>query len=169
MSVKDITDAYGLRLILEALTAREAALHITPEQISSLEKILAEMKKRVKLNEMPQERQLSREFHSIIAEASGNNLLVKLYAVVANAFPDWLLYEAVFRKPELLASSVAQTYEEHTAIMDALINGDADKAAQKSLDHILDSGKWMKEYLNIPADLLREKEELATFIVKKSK
>jgi DNA-binding GntR family transcriptional regulator len=169
MSVKDITDAYGLRLILEALTAREAALHITPEQISSLEKILAEMKKRVKLNEMPQERQLSREFHSIIAEASGNNLLVKLYAVVANAFPDWLLYEAVFRKPELLASSVAQTYEEHTAIMDALINGDADKAAQKSLEHILDSGKWMKEYLNIPAELLREKEELATFIVKKSK
>jgi DNA-binding FadR family transcriptional regulator len=118
---------------------------------------------------MPQERQLSREFHSIIAEASGNNLLVKLYAVVANAFPDWLLYEAVFRKPELLASSVAQTYEEHTAIMDALINGDADKAAQKSLEHILDSGKWMKEYLNIPAELLREKEELATFIVKKSK
>jgi DNA-binding GntR family transcriptional regulator len=169
MSVKDITDAYGLRLILEALTAREAALHITPEQISSLEKILAEMKKRVKLNEMPQERQLSREFHSIIAEASGNNLLVKLYAVVANAFPDWLLYEAVFRKPELLASSVAQTYEEHTAIMDALINGDADKAAQKSLEHILDSGKWMKEYLNIPAELLREKEELAIFIVKKSK
>lgn len=169
MSAKDIVDAYGLRLILEALTAREAALHITPGQISSLEKIMAEMKKRVKLNEMPQERQLSREFHSLIAEASGNNLLVKLYAVVANAFPDWLLYEAVFRKPELLAGSVTQTYEEHTAIMDALIKGDADKAAQKSIEHVLDSGKWLEEYLNIPAELLREKEELATFMIRKSK
>jgi DNA-binding GntR family transcriptional regulator len=169
MSMKDITDAYGLRLILEALTAREAALHITQEQISSLKKIMAEMKKHVKLNDMSQERQLSREFHSLIAEASGNGLMVKLYAVVANAFPDWLLYEAVFRKPELLAGSVAQTYEEHTAIMDALINGDADTAAEKSLDHVLDSGKWLEKYLNIPAESLREKEELATFIVKKSK
>jgi DNA-binding GntR family transcriptional regulator len=169
MSAKDIADAYGLRLILEALTAREAAKHITAEQISSLEKIMAEMKKRVKLNEMPQERQLSREFHLVIAEASGNDLLAKLYAVVANAFPDWLLYEAVYRKPELLAGSVAQTYEEHTAIMDALVKGDTEIAAQKSIEHVLDSGKWLEEYLNIPAELLREKEELATFMMQKSK
>ncbi len=169
MSAKDIADAYGLRLILEALTAREAAMHITPEQISNLEKIMAEMKKHVKLNEMPQERQLSREFHSVIAEASGNSLLIKLYAVVANAFPDWLLYEAVFRNPELLASSVAQTYEEHTAIIDAIIKGDAEKAAQNSIEHVLDSGKWLEEYLNIPAELLREKEELAIFMNRKSK
>ena len=169
MSAKDIADAYGLRLILEALTAREAALHITPEQISGLEKIMVEMKKLVKLNEQPLERQLSREFHSIIAEASGNSLLVKLYAVVANTFPDWLLYEAVYRKPELLAGSVTQTYEEHTAIMDALAKGDADKAAQKSIEHVLDSGKWLEKYLNIPAELLREKEELASFMLRKSK
>ena len=169
MSAKDIADAYGLRLILEALTAREAAHHITPEQLAGLEKIMAEMKKRVKLNEMPQERQLSREFHTLIAEASGNDLLVKLYAVVANAFPDWLLYEAVFRKPELLAGSVAQTYEEHMAIIDALAKGDAEKAVQKSIEHVLDSGKWLEEYLNIPAELLREKEELATFMIQKQK
>jgi DNA-binding GntR family transcriptional regulator len=169
MSIKDMADAYGLRLILEALTAREAALHIKPEQISRLEKILAEMKKHFKLNEMPQERQLSREFHAVVAEASENDLLIKLYSIVTNAFPDWLLYEAVYRKPELLASSVTQTYEEHAAILDALKKGDADKSVQKSMDHILDSGKWMEEYLNIPAELLREKEELATFMIKKSK
>lgn len=169
MSAKDVADAYGLRLILEAIIAREAALHITPQQISKLEKIMDEMKKRVKLHEMPQERQLSREFHTSIAEASGNDLLVKLYAVVANAFPDWLLYEALYRKPELLTGSVAQTYEEHTAIMEALVNGDADKAVQKSIEHVLDSGRWLEEYLNIPADLLREKEQQVTSLIKKSK
>ncbi len=169
MSAKDVADAYGLRLVLEALIAREAALHITSEQISRLEKIMDEMKKRVKLHEMPQERQLSREFHTIIAEASGNELLVKLYAVVANAFPDWLLYEALYRKPELLTGSVTQTYEEHSAIMDALIHGNADKAVQESIEHVLDSGRWLEEYLNIPADLLREKEQQVTSLVKKSK
>jgi len=130
---------------------------------------MAEMKRHVKLNEMPQERELSREFHSLIAEASGNNLLIKLYAVVTNAFPDWLLYEAVFRKPELLANSVAQTYEEHMSIIEALAKGDAEKAVQKSIEHILDSGKWLEEYRSIPAELLREKEELATFMIRKSK
>ena len=169
MSAKDVADAYGLRLILEAITTREAALHITPEQILNLEKIMDEMKKHVHLSEMPKERQLSREFHSSIAEASGNNLLMKVYAVVANAFPDWLLYEAVFRNPELLASSVTQTYKEHTAIMDALKKGDGDKAAQSSILHVVDSGRWLEEYLDIPAELLREKEELVTFLLKKSK
>jgi DNA-binding GntR family transcriptional regulator len=169
MSAKDVADAYGLRLVLEAMIAREAALHITKEQITSLEKIMDEMKKRVKLHEMPQERQLSREFHSLIAEASGNDLLAKLYAVVANAFPDWLLYEAIFRNPELLAGSVAQTYEEHTAIMDALRKGDTVRAVQTSIDHVLDSGKWLEEYLKIPAELLREKEQLISSLIKKSK
>lgn len=158
-----------MRLVLEALTAREAALHITPAQIAGLEKIMDEMKKHVKLQEMPQERQLSREFHSLIAEASGNNLLIKMYAVVTNAFPDWMLYEAVYRNPDILADSVAQTYEEHSAIMDALIHGDADKAAQSSIEHVLDSGKWLEEYLGIPAELLREKEQQVNHLLKKSK
>ena len=169
MSIKDIVEAYGMRLVLEALTAREAALHITPAQIAGLEKIMDEMKKHVKLQEMPQERQLSREFHSLIAEASGNNLLIKMYAVVTNAFPDWMLYEAVYRNPDILAGSVAQTYEEHSAIMDALIHGDVDKAAQSSIEHVLDSGKWLEEYLGIPAELLREKEQQVNHLLKKSK
>lgn len=169
MSTKDIVEAYGMRLLLEALIAQEAALHITPEQIIGLEKIMDEMKKRVKLNEMPQERQLSREFHSLIARATGNNLLIKLYDVVANAFPDWLLYEAVFRNPELLANSVTQTYEEHTAIVDALKENNPDKAAHSSLVHVLDSGKWLKDYLGIPAELLKEKEQQVTHLIKKPK
>jgi DNA-binding GntR family transcriptional regulator len=169
MSAKDIADAYGLRLILEALTAREAALHITREQVSRLEKLMAEMKKQVKLKDMTQERETSREFHSLIAEASGNTLLTSLYDVVANTFPDWLLYEAVFRDPNLLDSSVAQTYEEHAAIVDALLKGDAKKAVQKSIEHVLDSGRWLEKYLGIPAELLREKEELAIIMIQKSK
>ena len=168
MSEKDVVEAYGLRLVLEAVTAREAAANITDEQIAGLEKILNEMKKFVKLNDMPRERQLSREFHSAIANASGNNLLVKLYAVTANAFPDWLLYEALYRYPELLTGSVTQTHEEHRAIVDALAKHDADAAVRASLEHVLDSGRWLEEYLKIPAELLREKEQQVTHLIKKS-
>ncbi len=169
MSEKDVVDAYGMRLFLEAMIARETALNITPEQVANLEVIMAEMDRHVELSEMPQERQMSREFHAAIAEASGNNLLIQLYAIVSNAFPDWLLYEALYRKPELVSSSVTQTHDEHSAILEAFKEHDPDLAVKVSLDHVMESGRWLENYRNIPAKLLREKEKQVSHLIKKSK
>ena len=167
MSTKDIVEAYGLRLMLEALIAQEAAKNITPEQVARLEQMLEETKKHDTLEEVSSERKSSREFHSVIAETTKNDLLIKLYAMVANAFPDWLLYEALFRYPELITDSMASTYREHVAIVDALKKGDSEGAAQKSIEHLMESGKWLEEYLEIPAMLLREKEEQVSSLLKK--
>ena len=169
MSTRDIVEAYGLRLMLEAVIAQEAARNITPEQVAGLERTLAEMKKHETLKDVSSERQSSREFHTTVAEATKNDLLIKLYAVVTNAFPDWLLYEALFRYPELLADSMLSTYREHVAIVEALKKGDGDRAVQESIEHVKESGKWLEEYLDIPADLLREKEEQVSPLMKKTK
>jgi DNA-binding GntR family transcriptional regulator len=169
MSPRDVADAYGLRLLLEVTIAQEAARNITPEQIKRLEKMMVEMQKHETLDEMPLARQLAREFHNAIAEATGNALLVKLYGVVSNAFPDWLLYEALFRHPDIVTGSMSATHEEHTAIIDALKKRDGDKTAQKSVEHLMESGKWLEEYLNIPAKLLREKEDQISHIFKKTR
>jgi hypothetical protein len=32
----------------------------------------------------------------------------------------------------------------------------------------MESGKWLEEYLDIPAELLREKEEQVSFLIKKA-
>ena len=169
MSTQDVVDAYGLRLILEVVIAQDAARNITPGQVSGLEKMIVEMKKHDSLKEMSIARKLSREFHAAIAEASQNDLLMKVYAVVANAFPDWLLYEALFRKPEILADSMANTHKEHIAMVDALKRGDANLAAQKSVEHLMESGKWLEDYLDVPAKLLREKEAQVLFLLKYTK
>lgn len=169
MSAKDIVEAYAMRLFLEAMIAKEAALNITPEQIAGLEAIMEEMDRHVELSEMPQERQLSREFHTAIAEASGNNLLIQLYGIVSNAFPDWLLYEALYRQPELVSGSVAQTHDEHTAILDALKIKDPERAVKVSLEHVMESGRWLEMYHNVPSKLLREQEKQITHLIKKSK
>ena len=167
-STKDVVEAYGLRLVLEVVIAQEAARNITREQVSSLERTIVEMKKHDSLKDMSYARQLSREFHSAIAAASKNDLLIKLYEVVANAFPDWLLYEAIFRKPEILADSMTDTHEEHVAIVDALKNANGELAAQKSIEHVMESGRWLEEYLDIPAELLREKEDQVLFLLKRT-
>ena len=169
ISSKEILEAYGVRLMLEALIAREASLNITPEQISKLQEIMNEMDRHVELNEMPQERQLSREFHSTIAEASGNSLLIQMYTIVSNAFPDWLLYEALYRKPELVSGSVAQTHDEHSAILNALKKRDADLAVKVSLEHVMESGRWLETYRDVPAKLLREQEKQISHLIKKTK
>ena len=169
MSEKDVVEAYGMRLFLEAMIAKEAALNVTSEQINNLEAIMAEMDRHVELSEMPQERQLSREFHAAIADASGNNLLIQLYAIVSNAFPDWLLYEALYRKPELVSSSVAQTHDEHAAILKAFKKHDPDLAVKVSLEHVMESGRWLELYRNIPANSLREKEKQVSHLIKKTK
>lgn len=167
MSEKDVVEAYGMRLLLEAMIARETALNATPEQITKLETIMEEMDRHVELNEMPQERQLSREFHATIANASGNNLLIELYAIVSNAFPDWLLYEALYRQPELVSGSVAQTHDEHAAILKAFKKRDPDLAVRVSLEHVMESGRWLETYRSIPARLLREKEKQVMHLIKK--
>jgi DNA-binding GntR family transcriptional regulator len=167
ISPKDVIEAYGLRLVLEAVIAQEAARNITDEQIAGLEGMLEEMKKHDSLKEMSNERKLSREFHAAIAQASRNDLLIKLYAIVTNAFPDWLLYEALFQNPDLLADSTAKTLKEHIAIVHALKKRDGEKAAQRSIEHVMDSGKWLEEYRGIPAELLREKEGQVSSLMKK--
>ena len=167
MSTKDVVEAYGLRLVLEALIALEAAKNITPAQISGLEKLLDEMKTHDSLNKISSERQTSREFHAAIAEATKNDLLIKLYGVVTNAFPDWLLYEALFRYPELIADSMTNTYEEHVAIVNALKEGDTDQTVRKSIEHVMESGQWLQEYLDIPSEMLHEKEEQVSSLMKK--
>ncbi len=167
MSPQDVVEAYGLRLVLEALIAQEAASRITDEQIANLKRMLEQMKKHDTLKEMSAEQKTSREFHSAIAEASGNDLLIKLYAIVTNAFPDWLLYEALFRNPELLADSLANTLNGHIAIVKALKQREGGKAAQASIAHVMESGQWLEEYLDIPAELLREKEQQVLPLTKK--
>jgi len=168
MSTRDVVEAYGLRLVLEAVIAQEAARNITPDQVAVLEGILENMKKHETLQDVSSERQSSREFHTAVAEATRNDLLIKLYAIVTNAFPDWLLYEALFRYPELLADSMLSTYQEHVAIVEALKKSDGDRAVQKSIEHLMESGKWLAEYLDIPAELIREKEEQVSPLMKKT-
>lgn len=169
MSFKDVIEAYGLRIFLEAIAAREAAILITPDQISGLARTLDEMKKHVTLSEMSHARQLSREFHMSIVDATNNGLLTKMYAVVANAFPDWLLYEAMFRHPELLADSIAEEQKEHRAILDALAKHDIEQAVHKSMAHVLGLGKGLEELLNIPSELIKEKEKQVFSLIRKPK
>ena len=157
-SEEEILDSYALRLLLETTATRMAAENISPEQIEHLTEIVEQTKRLVTLDDMSLLQQLNKKFHLTIVAASGNSLMTKFYEVISNVFPDWRLYEYMFRHPELLQSSLTQEYQEHERILEAIASGDPDRAANHTIKHIHKSGRELVDFLGIAEDALKERE-----------
>ena len=72
-------------------------------------------------------------------------------------------------KPRCADGHGTLTHDEHSSILDALRKGDADLAVKVSLEHVMESGRWLEIYRDLPAKLLREQEKQVTHLIKKSK
>ena len=112
----------------------------------------------ITLDDMSTQRRLNKRFHLGIAEASGNFLMSKLYEMASNLFPDWRLYEYMFRHPELLDISLRREYQEHCAIVEAIAAHDPGGAAAETITHIRNLRPELVEYLGISKKLIEEKE-----------
>ena len=110
------------------------------------------------LNDMSAQMQLNREFHLAIVAASGNALMTRLFKIVSHQFPDWMLYEYMFRYPELLQPSLSKEYMEHKAIVEAIGSNNPELAASNVSIHIKNLGNELVSFLEIPRELLSEKE-----------
>ena len=156
---EEMLDAYGLRLMIEPAAARLASESTDPLRGQELKRLLARTMKLVRLADMSSLRELSREFHALIVEMSGSPLLLRVYQMAANKFPDWMLYEAMFRHPKNLKASLRDEQEQHRAIVDAILKHDADTAARAARDHLLSLGNDLHIYLSIPHEKILEKEK----------
>jgi len=159
---EEIADAYIMRLILESTAAHMTALTISPTQLRSLTETIEQTKGLITLDDMSTQRQLNKRFHLSIAEASGNFLMSKMYEMASNLFPDWRLYEYMFRHPELLDQSLRREYDEHYAILQAIAGRQPDQAARQTILHIRNLRAELVEFLGLPDALLREKEAQVT-------
>jgi len=157
-SMPDILDAYCMRLLLEGIAAFSAAAKISDAHLAELWELLARGKGLIALSDMPEERALSRELHSAIVAASGNGLLHKTYLTILNTFPDWMLYEHLYRQPELLAESMQTEYREHRLIVEALECRDPGLCVERTIQHMQSRGRELETYLGISAESLRAQE-----------
>lgn len=157
-SSKEILNSYGMRLLLESAAVYAAALSISAVQVAQLRAILEESRTLVRLKDMSRQRVLSRQLHGAIVAASGNAQLHRMYTTVLNTFPDWMLYEYLFRHPELLDESMNSEYQEHGAIVEALAAHEPELAVRCTLQHLLNRGRELETYLGIPRDLIRAAE-----------
>ena len=161
---EEMLDAYGLRILLEPSAARLASDTATPREVEELKRLLVGTFELVRLEDMSRLRELSRQFHAAVVMMSGSPLLARLYGIAAAKFPDWMLYEAMFRHPEALTESLRLEQQQHRAIVEAIAAHQPEAAARASLDHILSIGKDLETYLEIPRELIQQKEQ--QFLVK---
>jgi DNA-binding GntR family transcriptional regulator len=155
---EEMLDAYGLRILLEPSAARLASEAATQPQTEELKRLLIGTLELVRLEDMSRLREVSRQFHSAVVTMSGIPLLARLYGIAAAKFPDWMLYEAMFRHPEALAESLRLEQQQHRAIVEAIAAHQPEAAARASLDHIFSVGKDLETYLEIPRELIQQKE-----------
>jgi DNA-binding GntR family transcriptional regulator len=156
-SADEIAEAYAVRLLLESAGARAAALRREQVQVDELKRILSRMKGLLSLNDMSTLRQLSRQFHQSVVAIGGNSTLDRLYEMVMNSFPDWMLYEYLFRHADLLESSLADEYQEHMTLVEAIETGDADLAERQAIAHIRGLGEDLETFLGISHEVLESK------------
>ena len=158
-SSKEILNSYGMRLLLEGAAAYAAALNVTASQVAELRRILQQSRPLVKLADMSRQRVLSRQLHGALVAASGNTQLHRIYITVLNTFPDWMLYEHLFRHPEMLDESMEKEYQEHCEIVEAVAAHQAFEAVERAVEHLLNRGKELETCLGIPRDLVLEVED----------
>lgn len=156
-SVEDIAESYAMRLLLEKSVSRAAALNREQAHVDELKRIVHQAGKLIRLDDMSTSRELSGNFHFTVVEAAQNSMLTRIYKMVVNTFPDWMLYQAMFEHPDALEQSIKEEYQEHLAIAEAIETRDADLAGQRAMEHILDIGRQIVLYLDVPQELLDEK------------
>ncbi len=161
---KQIVDAFLLRLILETTGARMAADVVNVNEVSNLSALVDKTANLVSLEDISSLRQLNKEFHTRLVEAAGSELLSKLYEITTNAFPDWMLYEYMFRHPELLKTSLQGEYLEHKAIVEALAAHDPESTAFHVAIHIKNLWHDIHTYLDISEDLIQEIDKQITVL-----
>jgi len=153
----DIAEAYAMRLLLESAGARAAALNRRQNQVDDLKRILSQMKGLLSLDDISTLRQLSREFHQSVVAIGGNSTLDRLYEMVMNSFPDWMLYEYLFRHTDMLEGSLADEYQEHMTLVESIEAGDADRAELVAIAHIRNLGEELVTFLGISHEVLESK------------
>lgn len=124
-------DAMDARLVLEPALVRLAALNATPKQLRSLQEMSDAMRN---APTWAAYESLDHDFHSLIAAASGNTMLLALFDILngVRQVVVWRRLAPADQQPERNYHS----FDEHDAIVAALTTRDGATAAKAMAAHL---------------------------------
>ena len=131
LSVHEIADQYEIRAALETYVVRTVAGRLTPAQVARVRANLDAQEVNCRDCDVERSVVLDAEFHTLFCEFLGNReilrvmgqLRAKIHRVIAQVF-------------KINPGRVATSYQEHRAIADAVIKGDAAAAVRRVEEHL---------------------------------
>jgi DNA-binding GntR family transcriptional regulator len=131
---EEIRQFFEMRMLLEAESARLAALRNSHRAYSLLNPLLSEAESLLGVAEyLPKLSSMTPDFHRRITDLADNNILVAFTAQMADR-TEW------FARPSM-ATIAKQAWAEHRGIANAVEAGDSDRAADLAREHV----RWAQE------------------------
>jgi len=128
-SVEEARQVFEVRELLESALVRHLVTTITEEQIETLRAHLAEEQAAVRAADVPGRTRLLADFHVLLAQVAGNEVMAELMAdLLSRSSLISLMYQS--------AHSAEQSHAEHVALVDALARRDARAAVKLMARHI---------------------------------
>ncbi len=137
MSLKDVTEVFELRSILEELAAELAAERITNEEIEALEQHLVEIGNYMNENNLDKVVQADILFHEILYKASRNDRLVEM---IHNLREQTLRFRTLSMSQ---TGRLAKTWDEHRQLVEAISDRDVERARHIARIHMEESEKTL--------------------------
>jgi DNA-binding GntR family transcriptional regulator len=139
-SLNEVLTGLEARSVLEPHITALAADRARPEQIETMERVLAQSRRIVDQRFRREFMELDRRFHQAVAEASGNHVLVDVQRPLhERSARIWSLI--VMRR----ADGLRLTQEEHEAVLEAIKRRDQVAARQAMQNHLASLRRRVKE------------------------
>jgi DNA-binding GntR family transcriptional regulator len=131
ISVNEIADQYEIRTALESFVVRTLAGRLNGGQVGLVRANLEEQRENLARGDVERGVALDEEFHALFGRFLGNQEILRVMGQLRDK-----IHRVIFRvftmNPERMASSL----EEHTAIAEAIFNGDAPLASRRIEQHL---------------------------------
>jgi GntR family transcriptional regulator, transcriptional repressor for pyruvate dehydrogenase complex len=126
----EILDILQIREALERQAAALACAKAAPDDIARMEAVLDEAEQSLVQNDLEQLGHLDQQFHRLVGQASGNELLAQIVNSIIEATV------SPRRSIQRIPGRARTSLEEHRAIWQAIRDRDTDAAEQAIKDHI---------------------------------
>jgi DNA-binding GntR family transcriptional regulator len=130
LTADEFIEAYQVREALETLAIRLAVSRLEESDLARLRGLHQEMVEHAKRGEVHAFFDANAAFHGVFVNASGNQKLQEVYRLLMDQMGRYLAHSLALR------GSLEKSISEHSAILEAVEAGDADRATRLLADHI---------------------------------
>lgn len=141
LTPEDAWEIYTLRNTLEAMGAKLAAERITPDKAKTLKEAFAQLVASVKNSDWQLVIEADYNLHRVIFEMSAHKRLQEMYAIIETQTRLYINATGGLR------TDLAKISELHESLVEAIVNGEADRAQKIAADHNTEDGETLVNML----------------------